>query len=90
MNVTITHNTAKNGIEIRFSEKPEEIHRDWMKSLRFRYSRAQNLWYMKYSYRLMEVVQAYFGVERGINDGTGQVPVIPGLTREDLNVEAAS
>lgn len=90
MNVTITHNTAKNGIEVRFSEKPDEIHREWLKSLRFRYSRGQNLWYMKYSQRLMEGVQGYFGVNADINDGTGQVPSIPGLTREDMNVQAAS
>jgi hypothetical protein len=90
MKVTITHNTAKNGIEVKFDSKPEEVLRDWLKSLKFRYSRGQNLWYMKYSRILMAHVEEHLGAKAGINDGTGEVPAIPGITREDANVEAAS
>jgi hypothetical protein len=90
MRVTITHNTAKNGIEVKFESKPDEVLRDWLKSLKFRYSRGQNLWYMKYSRLLMMNVEAHLHVKSGVNDGTGEVPAIPGITREDANVEAAS
>ena len=90
MKVTITHNTAKNGIEVKFSEKPDEVLRDWLKSLRFRYSRGQNLWYMKYSRLLLMNVERHLGVQAGVNDGTGEVPAIPGITHEAWNVEAST
>ncbi len=90
MQVTITHNTSKNGIEVKFSAKPDELLRDWLKSLKFRYSRGQNLWYMKYSRYLMENVERHLNVKAALNDGTGEVPAIPGITRESENVQAAS
>lgn len=90
MQVTVTHNTSKNGIEVKFASKPDELHRDWLKSLKFRYSRGQNLWYMKYSLRLMAMVCGHFEVSPEVNDGTGEAPAIPGITREDENVEAAT
>lgn len=90
MQITVTHNTAKNGIEVKFDSKPDEVYRDWLKSLKFRYSRGQNLWYMKYSVALMRAVCGHFGVSSAVNDGTGEVPAIPGITHEAWNVEAAS
>lgn len=90
MHVTITHNTAKNGIEVKFSEKPDEVMRDWLKSLKFRYSRGQNLWYMKYSRPLLDLLCSHLHVQPGEKDASAEYPAIPGMTREDANVEAAS
>lgn len=47
MTITMTLNDEKKGVELRFSEKPDESIREKMKALRFRYSRPQNMWYAK-------------------------------------------
>lgn len=45
----VKRNIAKNGIEIRFPEKPEWQILSEIKSRRFRYSRRQKIWYKKFS-----------------------------------------
>lgn len=90
MKVKVTHNTSKNGIEVKFPAKPDEVHREWLKANKFRFSRGQGLWYNRYSVALMGVVCAYFEVSPTVNDGAGEVPAIPGIASEALGVEAAS
>jgi predicted DNA-binding WGR domain protein/predicted RNA methylase len=43
----ITHNEAKGGIELRFSSKPSDDILELVKSAGFSYSRRQNIWYTK-------------------------------------------
>lgn len=57
---TITHNVAKNGIEIKFADKPSDKDLEFLKSKKFRWSRFGKLWYATYSMALMEEVTALF------------------------------
>jgi hypothetical protein len=43
--VTVSENNIKNGIEIKFSTKPDQAIINELKASGFRYSRGQNLWY---------------------------------------------
>jgi hypothetical protein len=56
--VTISRNTEKNGIEVQFSEKPEESILVFLKSNGFRWSKFAKLWYARYSETLMEDVKS--------------------------------
>lgn len=47
MNANITFNDEKNGIEIRFDEKPEQKVIDSMKENGFRWSNKQKMWFTK-------------------------------------------
>lgn len=47
LNITVTYNEEKSGIELRFQNKPQELIRTSMKENGFRYSKPQNIWYAK-------------------------------------------
>ncbi|MBO0951212.1 LPD29 domain-containing protein [Fibrella forsythiae] len=47
--VSINHNTAKNGIEIKFSAVPSEATRAWLKANEYRWSKFSGIWYRKFS-----------------------------------------
>lgn len=47
MNVTITKNHEKNGIELRFDVKPENSVLETLREARWRYHRQKNCWYAK-------------------------------------------
>lgn len=47
MNITVTRNLEKNGIELRFDEKPDIATRAALKDAGFRWSTRQQLWYAK-------------------------------------------
>lgn len=56
MNVTL--NNEKNGIEIRFDEKPEREVLDQIKANGFRWSKPQKMWYAKQSDSRIEFVKS--------------------------------
>ena len=45
--ITVTENQEKNGIEIRFPDKPSEQVREQLKSHGFRWSKFQGMWYAR-------------------------------------------
>ena len=47
--VTVSRNEAKNGIEIKFPDKPSDEIRSILKSNGFRWSRRQKIWYTRFS-----------------------------------------
>lgn len=47
--VTVTENEAKNGVEIRFADKPSDEVRAALKGAGFKWSKAQGLWYARRS-----------------------------------------
>lgn len=51
---TITHNTEKNGVEIRFSGKPADEVLTNLKANGWRWSRFNKVWYNKFSEQAME------------------------------------
>ncbi len=55
----LSHNKLQNGIEIKFSEKPEYNVIAQIKSLGYRWSRRNNVWYKKYSQYLWERTEKY-------------------------------
>lgn len=57
MKVVMSLNRQKNGVELRFSDKPDEATRDDMKSVGFRYSRPQNMWYARQSEEAIALAQ---------------------------------
>lgn len=61
---TITHNTTKNGIEVSFPKRPGFEVISKLKSLGFRWSRRQKIWYKKYSEPLWKQVNDYFASEQ--------------------------
>ncbi|HYD91433.1 MAG TPA: hypothetical protein VEA37_08105, partial [Flavobacterium sp.] len=54
----ITHNQKKNGIELRFSGKPDASDLHSIKSMGFRFSKNQKMWYAAYSKKRWDFVQA--------------------------------
>ena len=63
--VTICHNEEHNGIEVVFPAKPETSVLEGLKSLGFRWSRPQNLWYARYSEELLKQVKNLVGDNHG-------------------------
>ena len=43
--VTLRHNSEKNGIEIKFPDKPNVAERDKLKAAGFRWSKFSKVWY---------------------------------------------
>ncbi len=56
--ITITHNTDKNGIEVSFKTKPSDTILDVLRSNGFRWSYKNMLWYAPYSPKLMTKIQS--------------------------------
>jgi hypothetical protein len=65
--VTIRKNEEHNGIEVLFPSKPEGSVIQTLKSLGFRWSQRQGLWYAKYSADKMELVKQKLGQPEGAN-----------------------
>jgi len=63
--VTIRRNEEHNGIEVVFPAKPETSVLEWLKSLGFRWSRPQGLWYARYSEELLKQVKNLLGNNHG-------------------------
>jgi len=57
--ITILENEAKNGVEIKFDEKPERSVIDFIKSKGFRFSRRQCLWYARRTAGTMAFVKDF-------------------------------
>ena len=56
--VTVTHNEEKNGVEIRFSSKPEPAVLDSLKANGWKWSRFNSVWYNRYSAATWEFAQS--------------------------------
>jgi adenine/guanine phosphoribosyltransferase-like PRPP-binding protein len=69
--ITVTENEARDGIEIRFAEKPSDEIRNRLKAAKFRYSRKQNLWYAKRSDKTRRIAVEIAG---GKTEGVPEVP----------------
>lgn len=59
MSCTVTLNDAKNGIEVRFEEKPDRAILDTLKENGFRWSRGQNMWFAKQSEERLALVKSF-------------------------------
>jgi len=56
--MNITMNTEKNGIEIRFDNKPEQLILDTLKANGFRWSKYQKMWYAKQTEERINLVNS--------------------------------
>jgi len=56
---TITMNTEKNGIEVRFESKPNSSTLEILKANGFRWSGKQKMWYAKYTDERFEIVKSF-------------------------------
>lgn len=56
----IRHNEAKNGIEIAFSERPDDSILDWLRGKKFRWSNYNKVWYKTYDTFMWKIVNDYF------------------------------
>ncbi|NCA80711.1 MAG: hypothetical protein EOM76_11115, partial [Sphingobacteriia bacterium] len=61
MKAQITHNKAQNGIELKFASAPDQSTISEIKSLGFRWSMRNKVWYKTYSEYLWKRVQEKFG-----------------------------
>lgn len=60
--VQISHNTAKNGIELTTPDKLSDTTLRGIKSLGFSWSKYQKIWYATYSPQLLEKIEQLLGV----------------------------
>lgn len=60
VNATVSHNSIHNGIEVRFSARPDDAEISFLKSNGFRWSSRNKLWYAKYSDTMFKRIQARF------------------------------
>ena len=61
--MTITYNTEKNGIELRFSSKPDASVLDMLKENGFRWSGKQKMWYARKTDERVALVNSISGSE---------------------------
>ena len=59
-NVEVIYNTDKNGIELKFADKPSEEVRANLKANGFRWSKYNKVWYVKDTEEARDFVEAYF------------------------------
>ena len=57
--ITVRRNEAKNGIEIKFPDKPSDEIRTRLKSRGFRYSRRQKIWYTRFSEDKLKFAESF-------------------------------
>lgn len=70
-NATVMHNSQQNGIEVKFSSKPEDSDISFLKSNGFRWSGHKHLWYARYSDFMFKKIEAKF------NEQSGSSPAAP-------------
>ena len=58
MTTTMNLNAAKNGIELKFSEKPEDAIRTALKDLGFRWSNKMGIWWAKQTPERLELAES--------------------------------
>ena len=71
MKVDISFNESKNGIEIRFDQKPSEETISQLRSMRFTYSKFQKMWYAK---KTLERIDFANELKRALE--TGEPPTL--------------
>ena len=59
-NIEVIYNTEKNGIELKFADKPSEEVRANLKANGFRWSKYNKVWYVKDTKEARDFVEAYF------------------------------
>ena len=59
-NVEVIYNTDKNGIELKFADKPSEEVRANLKANGFRWSKYNKVWYVKDTKEARDFVESYF------------------------------
>ena len=59
-NVEVIYNTEKNGIELKFEDKPSEEVRANLKANGFRWSKYNKVWYVKDTKEARDFVESYF------------------------------
>ena len=59
-NVEVIYNTDKNGIELKFTDKPSEEARANLKANGFRWSKYNKVWYVKDTKEARDFVESYF------------------------------
>ena len=57
---TVRHNTAQNGVEVKFSARPDQDALTWLHGHGFRWSRPQRLWYARYRETLLTAARERF------------------------------
>ena len=57
LKISVQYNARKNGIEIRFSHKPGEQTRTWLKSFKFRWSPRYKVWYNKATSQAFDAIR---------------------------------
>jgi hypothetical protein len=60
--ITISHNTSLNGIEVKFKVKPSDTIISQLKDLGFRWSIKSYLWYNRYTVDLWDKINAEFKI----------------------------
>lgn len=85
--MTITLNEEKNGIEVKFGDKPEQSVLDGLKAHGFRWSKPQKMWYARQSDERLEFVRSLDGggISVPVNETPENRPVFDlwTLTRTD-------
>lgn len=66
----ITHNTAKNGIEVSFPKKPDQSVIDDLKARGFRWSNFAKIWYTKYDPTLYNSLQSKYSSGDSVVDNS--------------------
>jgi hypothetical protein len=86
--VEIRHNTDQDGIEIIFTEKPDEATRNTLKDLKFRWSKRNRLWYAKYTPQLMNRVKKLFQPELAEKEESDRIQkMIDNFPMSGANIE---
>ena len=62
MQFTIKKNEERNGVEVKFAERPPQKIIDWLKNHRFHWSSRQYLWWARYDECLINAVREYIRI----------------------------
>lgn len=89
LGATVSHNKSQNGIEVRFSSKPDESDITFLKRNGFRWSSRNHLWYAKYSEAMLTKMQTQFSASSSSSDAPASVKPIPQPVTNEEKAEAA-
>jgi hypothetical protein len=62
MKSEVRKNEERNGIEVKFAERPSQEIIDWLKNHRFRWSSRQYLWWTRFDEHLINAVREYLDI----------------------------
>lgn len=90
MKTSLTHNTAKNGIEVKFVKEPDTAVINWMKANGYRWSRTNRLWFVVYTEDRWKTANEKFSEGTSFSAPASTPTIVKSISGEESALEKSA